>query len=60
MKKLACVLKIVVLLSTLAIVAWSAVPSDAGASVTCEGTGHSCHAIIGGHTYHLEEAAMSY
>ena len=60
MKRTLTVLKIFSLVAALAIVAWSAIPSDAEAGVFCETAGHSCHVVIGGHTYHLEEAAVTY
>lgn len=56
MKKAATILKSILLATVLAIVAWSALPGHAKAEVTCEATGHSCHALVDGHTYHLKLA----
>ena len=53
MKTILNAAKAVILLTALAIVGLSAIPGDAEA-VTCETTAHTCHAIIGGTTYHLK------
>lgn len=55
MNRLSSYLKTALLLSALAIVAWSALPSNAQADTVCEGAGHSCHVEIGSTTYHLKK-----
>jgi hypothetical protein len=48
--------KVALLLGALLILAWSAIPGSAeAASVTCEGAGHTCHAIdANGKTHHYK------
>lgn len=57
-------IKLALLLGALAILGWSAFPGTAEADfeqqVTCEGSGHTCHAIVGGNTYHLEKQPEAY
>lgn len=60
MKNALNTLKVLVLFGALAILGWSAIPSTAVAVVegpVCENSGHSCHAIINGVTYHMQEQA---
>ncbi len=54
MKGMSDVLKGVLLLGALLILALTSLPSssDAQTSVTCEGAGHTCHAIDGGGVTH--------
>lgn len=54
MKRMVTVLKGALLLSALLILALTSLPgsTEAEGSVTCEGPGHSCHAIDGGGTVH--------
>lgn len=53
MKKVSAVLKGVLLLGALLILALTSLPNSTEAqSVTCEGPGHSCHAIDGGGVTH--------
>ena len=59
MNKVLNTLKALVLFGALAIVGWSAIPSSAVATeeegAFCERNGHSCHVLINGVLYHLEE-----
>lgn len=63
-KAIAGIVKSVLLLGALLILAWSVTAGRAEADfeqqVTCEGSGHDCHAIVGGTTYHLEKQPEAY
>lgn len=60
MKRVIHSVKIVLLLSALWILAWSALPGGAEAGAFCEGAGHSCHAVSNGTLLHLEESGATY
>lgn len=64
MKLLLNSVKIALLLAALLAAGWSVLPgtaeADISSQVTCEGEGHTCHADIGGKTYHLKKVAETY